>query len=787
MKNFYQRIGLLLVMVFIPFRATVIGCGYYWDPDESYYNLFDQLLIKEAGLRPFLLTMSPDFYTAVEDVEADENMNAWIKYTQNNKEFKSFTYQDFSKMVYQLKADELPHLTSTQGQQIITYLTYAKKLEPYTQRAEMWDTEEDTTPNDLVYQALIKEGIQRYQSVKDAELKLRYGYQLVRLARYQEEYDEALSLFDSFVTPVTQAHVIYYYALEQKAGVLYQLGQKAEANYLFCKVFDRSNNRKRAAYSSIHLQGEVDWDQTYQLCKTPKEKAALYAIRGCNSFSNELQEAENILEVCPESPYMELLAIRYINKMERKMLDIFSFGTYANKEKPNAETQAEYLRAKQTISRIATHRAVLRKEFWQTYLAHLAFLFRDYEFCEQTLNSIYTFDETLLRQISRTRFNLYLTTLQHLGRKEEDAIQQQLQSNGADVEFIKEITAHLYKQQQQYAQAFLVHNTINALHRNPDLTQINALIKAYETKEHIFLTVQPDSITPQENLIALYELKGTHYLRMRQFKEAEKWYARVPDSYKMFNEKYVPSTGEYVALDANDYDGYSGISPLIFSNGFKRWFDYPAEKELVDNTYTQSHFKYLNKIHNKKTLVEALSRLQKESTVRSEQGALAAYLLSNYYFNISSKGYYRNIPTYFSNNGFDSMCYPSGEDKLFSIPDFSQQYNFKDFTSKVMLTNPIKQAITGYEWVLQNSSNDELIAKATYMLASCMKDLYLSQDDYWSDEDKLKEEMNKKKVHTYYDKLINQYSNTKFFKEAVSECKDFEWYTKNQYHSYLIR
>lgn len=787
MKNFYQRIGLLLVMALIPFRATVIGCIWSLEPDEAYYNLFNQLLIKEASLRPFLLTMSPDFYNAEQDIEADENMNAWIKYTQNNKEFKSFTYEDFSQLVYQREANELPHLTSTQGQQIITYLTYAKKLEPYAQRAEMWDTERNAAPDNLVYQALKAEGIQRYQSVKDAELKLRYGYQLVRLAHYQDEYDEALTLFNTYVVPVTQAHVIYYYALEQKAGVLYQLGRKAEANYLFCKVFDRSNNRKRAAYSSIHIQGEVDWDQTYQLCKTAKEKAALYAIRGCNTFSNELQEAENILSICPESPYMELLAIRYINKVERKMLDISSIGAYASKESTDTDTQTEYLRAKQIISRIATHRSVLRKEFWQTYLAHLAFLFKDYKLCEQTINSIHTFDETLLRQISRTRFNLYLTTLQHLGRKEEDAIQQQLQSEGADVAFIKEVTAHLYKQQQQYAQAFLVHNCISNLQKNPDLTQINALIKAYETKEHIFLSEQPDSITTKENLIALYELKGTYYLRMRQFKEAGKWYARIPNSYKIFKQKFDWSTYENVDLNPEDYNGYSQISPLIFSNGFKRWFNYPAEKEMVDKVYTQNQFNYLNKIHNKKTLAEALSRLQKESTARSEQGALAAYLLSNYYFNISSRGYYRNIPNYSISNGADSMCYPTGEAKLFETPDFSEQYNFKDFTSRVMLTNPIKQAITGYEWVLQNSSNDELIAKATYMLASCMKDLYLSKEYYWSDEDKQEYEMNKKKVHKYYDKLINQYSNTTFFKEAVSECKDFEWYTQNQYHSSLTR
>ena len=55
-------------------------------------------------------------------------------------------------------------------------------------------------------------------------------------------------------------------------------------------------------------------------CKDNREKAAMYALRGYNTFSNELEEVENILEIYPESPYIKLLAIRYINKMERNVL-----------------------------------------------------------------------------------------------------------------------------------------------------------------------------------------------------------------------------------------------------------------------------------------------------------------------------------------------------------------------------------------------------------------------------------------------------------------------------------
>ena len=46
-------------------------------------------------------------------------------------------------------------------------------------------------------------------------------------------------------------------------------------------------------------------------------------------------------------------------------------------------------------------------------------------------------------------------------------------------------------------------------------------------------------------------------------------------------------------------------------------------------------YPYLNKKHDKATLTAALIQLEKESQMMTEESARAAYMLANYYYNIS--------------------------------------------------------------------------------------------------------------------------------------------------------
>ena len=792
--KYLKRSILTLAIAVIPFHSYVNGCGGDYYDYMNYYNLFDQLLLENKGLQPFLLTTDYAFYGEDTNPDAeqqpDENLNAWMTFFKKNNTLQEMDTAQFKTLLYSasyqsLKQPSSPYVIALNktdaGKQTLTYLQYAKELEPYAQLSEndgWWDMKRAASPSEETYAHYKNKGLELYQHCPYHELKLRYGYQLVRLAHYmRNKNNEAIRMYNLYVKPLKQEHYIYYAALEQTAGALYNIGKLANANYLYSRVFDHSDNRKKTAYSSFRIQNEVDWNEAMTWCKDNREKAAMYALRGYNTFSNELEEVENILEIYPESPYIKLLAIRYINKMERNVLTRYNHSNATDDTssfmQPSGKVLAEYERGQKVIKAVMNHPKVSDKDFWALYLAHLSFLCKDYQQASALIDSVRTTKPELLKQKSRTQFSLYLAQLKFIGTDEEKTIRQYLQTSNADEDFINEIVGHLYKMQKDYGKAFLTHNRIEDLRQNPDPNIINSLMSNAEKENDQALLTQ------------LYELEGTYFLRMNNFEEAAKWFAKVPPSYSITHYDYDYETEKYIPVEIlpNEFNGYSKISPLIFSNGFKRLFSVPADSQLTDTMYEQ--YPYLNQEHDKATLTAALMQLEKESQMMTEESARAAYMLANYYYNISPTGYYRNIPTYFRDNSYCWSAYGSyGSAVSNRIPDYSKEYNYRDFTQEYMTINNMENALALYEQAATYFTDREWKARALFMASSCTMDLYAQNWwDNWNNilDPDFKRSDEEKKVDSYFYQLAKSYSDTQFFKQAVHECKYFDYYVKNEF------
>ena len=792
--KYLKRSILTLAIAVIPFHSYVNGCGGDYYDYMNYYNLFDQLLLENKGLQPFLLTTDYAFYGEDTNPDAeqqpDENLNAWMTFFKKNNTLQEMDTAQFKTLLYSasyqsLKQPSSPYVIALNktdaGKQTLTYLQYAKELEPYAQLSEndgWWDMKRAASPSEETYAHYKNKGLELYQHCPYHELKLRYGYQLVRLAHYmRNKNNEAIRMYNLYVKPLKQEHYIYYAALEQTAGALYNIGKLANANYLYSRVFDHSDNRKKIAYSSFRIHSEVDWNEAMTWCKDNREKAAMYALRGYNTFSNELEEVENILEIYPESPYIKLLAIRYINKMERNVLTRYNHSNATDDTssfmQPSGKVLAEYERGQKVIKAVMNHPKVSDKDFWALYLAHLSFLCKDYQQASALIDSVRTTKPELLKQKSRTQFSLYLAQLKFIGTDEEKTIRQYLQTSNADEDFINEIVGHLYKMQKDYGKAFLTHNRIEDLRQNPDPNIINSLMSNAEKENDQALLTQ------------LYELEGTYFLRMNNFEEAAKWFAKVPPSYSITHYDYDYETEKYIPVEIlpNEFNGYSKISPLIFSNGFKRLFSVPADSQLTDTMYEQ--YPYLNQEHDKATLTAALMQLEKESQMMTEESARAAYMLANYYYNISPTGYYRNIPTYFRDNSYCWSAYGSyGSAVSNRIPDYSKEYNYRDFTQEYMTINNMENALALYEQAATYFTDREWKARALFMASSCTMDLYAQNWwDNWNNilDPDFKRSDEEKKVDSYFYQLAKSYSDTQFFKQAVHECKYFDYYVKNEF------
>ena len=107
--------------------------------------------------------------------------------------------------------------------------------------------------------ALIFEGERVFIKLKSNNIKLRYAYQLIRLAHYAQDYSMVLELYDRLLPRIDPVEsIIYDWILSHKAGALFRLGKRVEAAYLFSLVYDRCPSKREAAYQSFSIRSEQE-------------------------------------------------------------------------------------------------------------------------------------------------------------------------------------------------------------------------------------------------------------------------------------------------------------------------------------------------------------------------------------------------------------------------------------------------------------------------------------------------------------------------------------------------
>ena len=361
----------LLLTAFTYTQST--ACAWY-DPDYDYFNLFTQSIIRDKAYTPFLLTYSERFYSDESAIIPDENIEAWRKYF-NNK----LTYQETDHLVKHLSLNELQRFKKgesitdgllqklgsafySQYQEGFDYLIEAKYLEPYASiihsgayNSFYYDENANTkTAADLNYDSTIAALTQLYNAAKNPEIKLRYGYQLVRFNHYNQQYQKAVDDFNTFVAPLKLKTAPYYLALDQYAGALRGLQKDEEANWNFFQVFKNSASRKQSAYISMQLSDSISFDHLLKRAQSNDDKNLAYFLLGYQDFNNPLPMMEKMYEIDPNSEMLKVLAARAINELERNFLPTYYFknaesnDAKAQKDSSNPTQNSENTASKET-------------------------------------------------------------------------------------------------------------------------------------------------------------------------------------------------------------------------------------------------------------------------------------------------------------------------------------------------------------------------------------------------------------------------------------------------------
>lgn len=330
-------------MLLVNLPANIFGCsGGDENPYDYYISFFHQELPDTKGYHSFYYTSYNFIYDTEEHVTASDVLSEeWAAYcgasvtvsdakefvfdfpeqyidsllnaTKNKKHFKKKDPLEVNSMSnYFLK-----HKDS----EALVYIDYAKKVQPYViGDASEW---ESISRDSVAMDSLIKNGQQLFAQAKKEFIKLKYGYQLVRLAHYSKRYDDAIKWYDEYVAVNKTQSILQTMSIALKAGALHRIGKEKEAALLFSKAFTSSQAKRISNYLCFTWCTNLGIDRAeyLSLCKTDEEKASmliLFALTG--GSSNQLPALKEIYKLDPGNPVLEVLVVREIEKLEETYL-----------------------------------------------------------------------------------------------------------------------------------------------------------------------------------------------------------------------------------------------------------------------------------------------------------------------------------------------------------------------------------------------------------------------------------------------------------------------------------
>jgi hypothetical protein len=742
----------------LPVR-TATGCGpqLFFD---GYSFINPDIIDQESAYSPYFFYFK-DFYEHFEntkEIQSKRNLEEWkeifcnqvpvtaledIIYKASISDLKLLrTAVNNKKYPLSPRLSNNPfarHLKQHKCEYTIDYLIFAKECEPHVSYYDEWDG----TPKRDTFrmQELIERGLKEFQKSKSNYIKLRYAYQLIRLAHYKKNYPQTLELHDFLLPKFDPVEsIINYWIMGHRAGALMKTGKKVQASYLFSLIFENCPSKRESAYRSFNISSEKEWQEALLLCQDDRERATLYAIRASSESSRAAEEMEKIYELYPESPNLELLLVKEIKKLEKDFLGTaFNDKLKQNKQFygfPRKQRGDYIISLQKFVKKCIDENKVRSIILWKLADGYLEFLAGDDYAADLTFSKIA--DEiknpVLKEQLGVFRLALKINSFDEVDSEDEKEIEEIMLDNPLYKkykdfpDFLNDRLASAYKAQGNPGKAFRVHYPISALKPAPQLEIIEDLLavcrKENPTKFERALITKKDGTTIESDLL---DMKGTLFMALGNLEAALEVFKRIP---------------------RNEWDNFQ-------FNPFIERLEPCIECPLPDS------IPYLNKPE----IIQKIFELEYKTRSDFENGASYFYQLGTAYFNMSYFGHSWMVTDYFRSG----VNWTYDKDGIF--PDYYSPFGNRE-------NQDLTLAITYFEKCRTTTKDPELAAKAAFMAARCeLNQFFVSNGNNYNS---YKNEIPKipAKYSRYYQVLKNNYSESTFYQEMIQECKFFAAYAR---------
>jgi hypothetical protein len=747
----------LTLLTLLPLQTAKSDCGIGGRAAQHYSFVHLDLLAWQSDYAPYLMgyQVIHDIYQMQKrDPQYDDNIMEW-----RDRFCDVPDSAHIDELLYYSSVDELTDLrdaASRRGRDIhyrlhentfaqvlkengctetIDYLIYAKECEKYCVVGESWD---DKRPLSADMFFLINRGRTEFRRTESQFLRMRYAYQMLRLAHYAKDYEAVLRIWDDLIPKITKVRsIINYWALAHRAGALKALGRRAEAAYYFAVVFRYCPSKRRQAFQSFDIRTDAEWRECLNFCKTPQERAALYAIRASYDKAHALDDLVELYKLDPRNEHLDMLLIRETLRMEKILLGS-DFRRARFDDRTIKNTQAYLAKLTQFAKTVADQDLVAKTTLWRTTEGYLRLLSGDWR---RALTTLYqaqeraSGDALMQEQIQNYALAARVIGLQNVDAQMDSTVNviraSTTYAKDPDFEpFLLEKLGAVFRQQNNLAAAFLCDMSLGDLASNPKLELVDALIelcrKPNKTQiERELVTEGGRTIEPQ-----LWDIKGMYHLSRFQLEAALQAFGNIPPERR--EKKYNP-----FADRLNDC-----LFKCTTSDTFGLMDKYSFTQQMLD-----LHFK---------------------SNAALEQGAAYHYKLALGYYNM----------TYFGNSwgladGFrDWRTWTRINQGKAVFPAKNNPMGNIELLDCAVARQHFEQAR-----ILWWNIDREMSARAAFWVAKCDQNLFfVSTENRYKTGSPLVPDL-PPQYRSYFDLLRNHYAQTNFYQTARTECKYFRFYT----------
>jgi hypothetical protein len=767
-----SSIFLISVLVLIPDR-NIISCSFSPDPDAYGYNFFNQEVIGDDYYLPILFTWH-SFYRGTYSVTNDALIEEWRSYFKNIP-----AYDDVKNVVYSIPVNNLikcsellnnsgglpdslsanscmNYIYKTKDKDFLTYMLYARRCEPNVNWTGEWSTPEYNLDS---LEILKKIGDDLYNSTSNSFMKLKYAFQMVRLAHYANNADECIRLYDQLIEPMKEKSFTRWRALAHKAGSYYMKDDALSATYFFVEVFKNCPALRTEATIGFDIEDESQFQDILGRCRDDQMKAALYAIRAIQPYSKALEDMKTIYQIDPTIDYNDLLLVREVKMLENVYLraKIYNYGEYweydydLNPEETLFTYDSNYLREFRSFINIVIKENKIRKPaLWKLASGYLAVYDADFAFSEKCISDLKNMnvtDNNILKSMKLLQIGMDIRKLHTLDETENERIFQEFQDltifehnftpallkeiNLTDYlnpdpdiyssypnnqfRYFLDVLSLIYKKNGNQLKVYLCNSDFESLRMDPNLDLVNGLLDLIDKKGKLPFETYLSTKAGCKN--ELLEVKGTLLLQADNQKEAIKVFKSIPAEFLQKNFRFY--------INADPFAG--NLNDCLSCD---------------DSIMEKSDFVFLHCL-TKLQFAEKILSLKKKANGKGEKAAEANYLLGNAFYNTTDFGSAWMAYAYWRPYGSGSF-------------DCSKAQSY-------------------YEKAILLTKNIELAAKCCFMAAKC------EHNSYYKREQKNSWDL----IHipdNYYDyqnffKLLNEkYTETEYYKEVIKECSYFRQY-----------